>query len=243
MPSNELPRLYRDLARWWPLFSPPVHYAEEAMDILPTLMSATDAPPRTLLELGAGAGSLAWHLKPHFQLTLTDLSPQMLEQSRRVNPECEHIAGDMRTLDLRREFDLVMIHDAIMYLTEADSVRAAIATAYRHCRRGGAAIVMPDHVKETYQPSTEEGGEDGADGAGMRYLMWSWDPDPDDDTFDTAFSFVFRDADGTVHFDGEVHRCGLFSRDTWLGWFREAGFDAMSRIDPWQRDVFVARKP
>ena len=242
MNTNELPRLYRDLARWWPLFSPPRHYTEEAMDILPTMVSATQTPPRTLLELGAGAGSLAWHLKPHFELTLTDLSPQMLEQSRRINPECEHIAGDMRTLDLHREFDLVLIHDAIMYLTDADSVRAAIATAYRHCRRGGAAIVIPDHVKETYTPSTEEGGEDGADGAAARYLMWSWDPDPADNTFETAFAFIFRDADGTLHFEHEVHRCGLFARDAWLGWFREAGFDARSRMDPWQRDIFVARK-
>src|SRR5687767_11431233 len=111
-------RLYSDLARWWPLFSPPSHYVEEAADLLPELLAAADSPPRTLLELGSGAGSLASHFKTHLQLTLTDRSPEMLAVSRAVNPECEHVLGDMRSIDLRREFDLVFVHDAIMYAVD-----------------------------------------------------------------------------------------------------------------------------
>ena len=95
-------KMYAELAAWWPLLSPPSHYDEEAADLLPTLMSAADAPPRTLLELGCGGGSLASHLKGHLQLTLSDVSPQMLAISRQVNPECEHVLGDMRSLDLGR---------------------------------------------------------------------------------------------------------------------------------------------
>ena len=111
-------RLYSDLAAWWPLMSPPSHYVEEAEDLLPMLLAAPDAPPRTLLELGAGGGSLAFHLKDHFRLTLSDRSPDMLAVSRATNPECEHLLGDMRALDLGRNFDLVLIHDAIMYATD-----------------------------------------------------------------------------------------------------------------------------
>ena len=171
------PRLYSDLAAWWPLFSPPSHYAEEAADLLPSLLAATDTP-RTLLELGSGGGSLAYHFKHRLQLTLSDRSPEMLAISRGVNPECEHVAGDMRTLELGRQFDLVFIHDAIMYLTDAASVRAALATASRHCRPGGGLVVVPDCVRETFEPGTETGGEDGPDGRGLRYLEWDWDPDP-----------------------------------------------------------------
>ena len=101
----------------------PVHYTEEAEDLLPILLSATDSP-RKLLELGCGGGSLAHHLKGRFQLTLSDRSPQMLAVSREVNPECEHVLGDMRSLDLGREFDLVLIHDAIMYATDPESICA-----------------------------------------------------------------------------------------------------------------------
>ena len=235
-------RMYRDLASWWPLLSPAADYAEEAADILAMLRTAADAPPRTLLELGSGGGSLASHLKGEFQLTLTDISPEMLDVSRAVNPECEHLAGDMRTLDLGRQFDLVLIHDAIMYCTDPASVRAALSTAARHCRAGGATLILPDYVKESFEPQTQHGGQDGADGRGLRFLEWSYDPDPADDTFETFYVFALREPDGHTYVEHERHVEGLFSRASWLTWLGEAGFASTSRIDPWDRDVFVARR-
>ena len=235
-------RAYTDLAEWWPLFSPPCHYVEEAEDLLPTLLAAADRPPVTLLELGAGGGSLAYHLKRRFTLTLSDLSPQMLANSRAANPECEHVVGDMRTLDLGSTFDLVFIHDAIMYATSEDSVRATLATAARHCRRGGGIVVVPDHVRETFEPETSHGGEDGPDGRGLRYLEWTWDPDPSDTTVETVYAFLLREADGSVRVESDRHVEGLFARASWLTWLREAGFAAESRLDQWQRDVFSGRK-
>ena len=70
--------------------------------------------PGTLLELGSGGGNNASHLKARFNCTLTDISPDMLALSRTLNPECEHLEGDMRTLRLGRTFDVVFIHDAIV---------------------------------------------------------------------------------------------------------------------------------
>ena len=235
-------RLYSDLASWWPLLSPPGHYVEEAADIIPTLEKAPDAPPHTLLELGSGGGSLAYHLKERFQLTLSDRSEQMLAVSRSVNPECEHVPGDMRTLALDRQFDLVMIHDAVMYLTDELSLRAAFATAHRHCRPGGAVVILPDCVTETFAADTEHGGEDALDGRGLRYLEWTWDPDPKDTTFVTAWSFLLRNPNGRVTVDMDEHLFGIFPRASWLSWLRAEGFDPTSRMDPWNRDVFVARR-
>lgn len=240
--TGEPLRLYTDLAVWWPLFSPPSHYVEEAEDLLPMLFPDGAPPPRTLLELGCGGGSLAYHLKDRLQLTLTDRSEQMLAVSRAVNPECEHLFGDMRSLDLGRVFDVVLIHDAIMYATDPESVGATLRTASRHCRPGGKTVILPDFVKETFEPETEHGGEDGPDGRGLRYLEWSWDPDPTDDTFEVAYAFLLRETDGTVRVDSDYHREGLFSRAAWLSWMEEAGFSATSRIDPWGRDVFVGIK-
>jgi SAM-dependent methyltransferase len=235
-------RMYSDLARWWPLLSPPSHYTEEAADLLPDLLDTTPPPGRTFLELGCGGGSLASHFKNHFTLTLTDRSPQMLEVSKAINPECEHIVGDMTTLDLGREFDRVFVHDAVMYLVERDALQAAMRTAYRHCRPGGAAIFVPDHVRETFEPDTDHGGEDGADGRGLRYVEWSWDADPDDDVYEVAYAFLLREADGRVRVDGEQQLHGLFARADWLAWLRETGFEPRSRIDPWDRDVFICIK-
>jgi SAM-dependent methyltransferase len=235
-------RMYSDLASWWPLLSPPSHYTEEAADLLPDLLGTTKTPPRTLLELGCGGGSLASHFKNHFTLTLTDRSPQMLEVSRAVNPECEHIVGDMTTLDLGREFDRVFVHDAIMYVTNRDALRAAMRTAYRHCRKGGVALFVPDHVRETFEPDSEVGGEDAPDGRGLRYAEWSWDADPTDDVYEVAYAFILREPDGRVHFDGEKQLHGLFARADWLAWLGEAGFEPRARTDPWDRDVFICLK-
>lgn len=235
-------KMYRELASWWPLVSPPKHYVEEAADLLPMLMRAADGPPATLLELGCGGGSLASHLKAHFRLTLTDVSPEMLEQSRLVNPECEHVLGDMRTLEFGRTFDLVLIHDAIMYAIDEAWVRAAIATAARHCRTGGGVVIVPDCVRETFAPDESAEGGDGSDGRALRFLEWSWDPDPNDTTFEVAYAFLMRHPDGSMSVEMDRHREGVFPRDSWLAWLDEAGFTATSRMDPWDRDVFSGRK-
>ncbi len=231
-------RMYSDLAKWWPLLSPPSHYVEEADDLVPYMLAATDPPPVTVLELGSGGGSFAFHLKRHFRMTLADLSEQMLAVSRAINSECEHIQGDMRTLDLGRTFDLVLIHDAIMYMTDEESMRATLQTVSRHCRPGGATILMPDFVKESFEPSTSTGGEDGPDGRALRYMDWSWDADPDDTTVETVYAFLLREGD-TVHVELDRHRNGVFPRETWMQWLREAGFTPSSRVDPWEREVFT----
>lgn len=233
-------KMYDELAKWWPLLSPPSHYVEEAEDLLPDLLAATTPAPKTMLELGSGGGSLATYLKQHFELTLSDLSEKMLAVSLAANPECEHIQGDMRTLNLGRTFDLVLIHDAIMYMTDAESMRATLRTVARHCRPGGATILMPDCVKEEFEPSTDHGGEDGPDGRGLRYMDWTWDPDPNDNTFETAYAFLLREGD-TVRMEMDRHRCGVFPHASWMEWIREAGFTPSSRRDRWGRDVFSGR--
>ena len=178
----DLPRLYNDLASWWPLLSPPEDYAEEAEFYRRLLVEASDPPPRTLLELGSGGGNNASFLKAHFELTLVDRSPGMLAVSRALNPTCEHVEGDMRTVRLGRVFDAVFIHDAVCYMTSEEDLRAAMATVVIHCRPGGVALFAPDAVTETFRPSTDHGGVDGA-GRALRYLEWTWDPDPSDTTY------------------------------------------------------------
>jgi hypothetical protein len=182
------------------------------------------------------------HLKDGFRLTLSDRSPDMVAVSQRLNPECEHLVGDMTSLDLGRTLDRVLVNDAIMYATTPSAVRATLGTAARHCRTGGVVVVLPDCVRETFEPSTECGGEDGADGRALRYLMWSWDRDPADSVFEVEFAFLLRDADGQVIVDQDRHQESCFPRAHWLTWVDEAGLDTRIHRDPWKRDVFVGVK-
>lgn len=241
---TDSPKLYGELASWFHLLTAPEEYVEEAEQYRTLLVEASDGPLRTVLELGSGGGNNASHLKAHFDMTLTDLSPDMLAISRGLNPELEHIEGDMRTLRLGREFDAVFAHDALDYLTSVADLRAAIQTAFVYCRSGGVALFAPDYVRERFTPGTEEGGNDG-DGRSMRYLEWTWDPDPDDDTYVIDFAYLLREG-ADVRVEHDRHVCGLFPRATWLDLMAQAGFRAESRPSLTDEDAgqeaFVAVK-
>jgi arylformamidase len=240
-------KLYDTLAEWWPLLSPPSEYAEEAEVYRQCLEQAGDAPARTVLELGSGGGNTASHLKRHFELTLVDRSEGMLAQSRRLNPECEHLQGDMRTVRVGRTFDRVFIHDAIGYMTSLDDLRRALETAFVHLGPGGGVVVAPDDLRETFHATTSHGGHDGA-GRSLRYLEWTWDPDPSDSTYIADYSYLLRDADGEVTAVHDRHVQGLFSREEWLRVFREVGFEPLCVTVTFDQgatslEVFGARRP
>jgi SAM-dependent methyltransferase len=243
------PLMYTDLASWWPLLSAPEDYAEEAEFYLDTLTGAAGSRIRSLLELGAGGGNNASHMKRRVdRLVLVDLADGMLEHSRRLNPECEHHVGDMRTVRLGETFDAVFVHDAVSYMTTEADLSAAITTAFAHCRPGGAALFAPDHVVETFQPGTDCGGHDGESRA-MRYLEWSWDPDPADTTCVTDYTHVLREADGSVTVHHDRHVEGLFPRATWLRLLRGAGFEPRvlpydhPELEPGSYELFRCVKP
>jgi SAM-dependent methyltransferase len=244
-------RFYGDLAPWWPLISAPEEYAEEAAFAASLLRTTTSPAPGqrpTVLELGSGGGNNAFHLKGEFDLTLVDLSPEMVAVSQRLNPDCPHHVGDMRAIRLNTEFDAVFVHDAIEYMTSEDDLRSAVRTAYAHCRPGGVAVLVPDDIVENFAPSSECGGHDGPDGRGVRYLSWTTDPDPTDSTSTTEYAFLIRQPDGAVEVAQDTHVLGLFSRERWIAVLTDAGFDARSVAeitseDHRPREFFVGLRP
>jgi SAM-dependent methyltransferase len=226
--------LYRDLVPWYRLVDPPEDHANEVAAYQSALLRATpDA--QTLLELGAGAGNNAFHFKRRFRCTLTDISEEMQALSRDLNPDCEHVAGDMRTLRLGRAFDAVMVHDAVCYMTTEDDLRAAARTAFEHTRPGGTAIFAPDYVREKFRENTNLLSCD-AGTRSMRGLEWCWDPDPADDTYRVEYSFLLRDGESvtSVH---DRHIEGLFSRATWIEILRGVGYEVELIERPLDDDI------
>jgi SAM-dependent methyltransferase len=218
-------RLYGDLAGWWPLISPPGEYAQEAAYLAAVLSSTAALSVHDVLDLGSGGGHVAMHLKDRFTLTLTDISAEMLAVSRRLNPRCRHVRGDMRTMRLGEAFDAVLAHDAIDYVTTRADLAMVIETAFAHCRPGGIAVFVPDYVKDDFRALTGGGGG-GDDGTGRHatFRERTWDPDPADDWVRAEYEFILKEADGTVEVIKETHRLGVFSRLTWRQLIAEAGF-------------------
>ncbi len=239
-------RMYSDLADWWRLLSPVQEYAEEAELFKKLIASYAAASPRTLLELGAGGGNNAYHLKASFDMTLVDLAENMLNQSREINGALPHHLGDLRDVRLGGEYDAVFIHDAIDYMVSRADLERAMSTAWVHCRRGGVALFVPDHTKERFTAETSSGGVD--EGArGMRYLEWMWDPNPDDDTCITDYAYLLRDEAGAIDVVHDRHEHGLFHRHVWLETMATVGFEPHTQICehsdvPAGIEVFVGTK-
>jgi SAM-dependent methyltransferase len=239
-------RLYTELAGWFHLVTAPSSYAEEAAEYARVLEETCDGPIDTLLELGSGGGNNASHLKQRYRCTLTDLSPEMLAVSEALNPECEHVQGDMRTLRLEREFDAVLVHDAIAYMTTPDDLHACFATAFVHLRPGGAALLVPDYTRETFTAGTSHGGHDG-DGRSLRYLAWRTDPDPADTTYQVDYAILMREGTAAATLASDTHLEGLFSEGEWLAGLSATGFAAsavpLEIADTEAYVGFAARRP
>jgi hypothetical protein len=154
----------------------------------------------------------------------------------------------MRSLRLGEEFDVVFVQDAIDYMRSEADLAAAMATAHAHCRPGGVALFIPDELKERYAPDTSCGGTDGPDGRGVRYLEWSYDPDPRDSETTTQYVFAVREVDGSVRTLREEHITGLFSREAWCRLLEEQGFEVEVEEEQTDEDrtprlLFLARRP
>lgn len=212
------------------MISPTREYAREAAYLAALIRQGTPADRPTVLDLGSGGGHVAVHLKDTFAMTLVDVSDQMLAVSRRLNPECEHRIGDMRTIRLGRRFDAVLVHDAIDYIIGTADLRRVIETAAAHCRAGGVALFVPDYVKDTFR-EIMGGGGGGVDEAGRTasFVEQTWDPDPADDWVQADYEFTLHTPDGGSQVVAESHRLSAFSRDTWLSLLAEAG---LSQDDP-----------
>lgn len=245
--------IYSDLADWWPMISPPREYTQEAAYLTIVLSQATPSSPGariSVLDLGSGGGHVAVHLKQAFAMTLVDISDQMLAVSRRLNPECEHYAGDMRSIQLGRRFDAVLVHDAIDYIIGAADLRRVIDTAAAHCKPGGIAIFVPDYVKDTFAELTGGGGG-GVDETGRTasFVERTWDPDPADDWVRTDYEFTLHTPGGPPKVVRESHRLSAFSRDTWHRLLAEANLRPDPGIDLHQpagrrpANLFATRRP
>lgn len=218
-------RLYGDLAYLWPIVSPPEDYLEEARYWKDAITVALGPGRHRILELGVGGGHNLSHLTADFEAEAVDLSPRMLEHSRRLNSGVRHHLGDMRTVRLGTVFDAVLIHDAISYMLTEDDLRAAFATARVHLRPRGLLLVAPDLVKENFRDGmvlhwpirpTSHGIE-------VKVEERITDPDPTDTVIESVITYTITEC-GMQRVETDIHSCGLFPIATWVRLMEECGF-------------------
>ena len=105
---------------------------------------------RTILDLGCGTGNHAFPLaKRGYEVTGVDRSGDMLANARSKLAEFESqsqplpmfLQGDLRSLDLDRNFDAVLMMFAVLgYQLTNEDVLEALKTVRRHLKPGGLFI-------------------------------------------------------------------------------------------------------
>lgn len=239
-------KLYSELADWYTLLTPLEEYEEEGNFFCRVFQEHLGAGRHRLLELGAGAGHNAHYLQEHFDLTLVDITPEMLTLAGGACPTAHIVVGDMRSVRLNDTFDAVFIHDAVAYMVSEMDLRAALRTAWEHLRPDGVLLLAPDVVQETFEPGEDSGGTD-ADDRSIRYLEWNWQRAGQPQVCVVDYIIATRQGEDPPKVYADRHEEGIFPRATWLRLLEEEGFDAENRR--WQHsqqdqplDIFVARR-
>ena len=248
--SMTLPRLYDELAEYWPLLSPPADHADEAAWIDRVLQDrlgpASSSARPCILELGSGAGHTLTHLVDRYEIVATDISPPMLAQSRKINPTVEHHTADMCTFRLDRQFDAVLATESIDYIKTQSNLRSVFTTAAIHLRPGGLFLVAPTYTRETYvnhQAEHDHRMDSQAEVTFVSYVRH----EPTSTTFELIMLLLIKEH-GRMRIEQDRHTCGLFAQSTWHRLLAEAGFDVEKHAhesnegDPLPSDMFVAMK-
>jgi SAM-dependent methyltransferase len=120
-------------------------YAAEAAILRSLFEEHVGGKVASVLDLGAGTASHAVELaRLGYDVVGVERSEAMLAVARAKTTGSERVEltpGDVRTIDLGRQFDAAISMFAVIgYQTEDEDVLAALATARRHLRRGGLLV-------------------------------------------------------------------------------------------------------
>jgi SAM-dependent methyltransferase len=97
--------------------------------------------PRTVLDAGCGTGRVAVELaRRGIAVVGVDLDPQMLATARRKAPDLEWHLADLATVDLGRQFDLILMAGNVMIFLAPGSEGPVLQNMARHLAPGGALI-------------------------------------------------------------------------------------------------------
>lgn len=222
-------KLYSTLAPYYSILNPTGIYDAEVWHYLSVIQDRTDRLHR-ILELGSGIGAMAESFPSNFELTLVDISEEMLKESQKRNPKKKHVCCDIRHISLsqiREKVDAILLHDAVMYLTSEEDLYQTFVSAKNCLREGGIFFIVPDVYLEDFEEHFLAGGEDGfidSIPVSVRLTEWHWRSSEQRNQVFVEFSMLVRHGEQEVQSIHETHTLGLFSREQYAHHLQKAGF-------------------
>jgi len=218
---------YNDLAWTEPIVAPPEEYTEETELFTKVIKEHSKIEVKTLLHLGCGAGGNDYTFKKHFKVTGVDISENMLEIARRLNPEVIYYRGDMRSIELGECYDAVAVPDSIGYMTTEKELRRAIITGQKHLKPGGVLLIVAN-IREEFRENNFVYTGTKAD-VEITVFENNHVLEPAGTTYEATLIYLIR-LRGKLEVITDRHTIGIFKLQTWLDLLEKAGFDIVNQI-------------
>jgi ubiquinone/menaquinone biosynthesis C-methylase UbiE len=216
--------IFKSLAKYYDLFYGWKNYQKEAATLRELIRAYKTSPGNDLLEVACGTGKHAELLKQDFAIVATDLNENMLRIARKRCPDVSFRRADMVTLDLGRQFDVVLcLFSSIGYVKTRARLKKTLANFARHLKPGGVMIVEPWWTKSNWKA-----GEIGMNTAGnddVKIARQSVSKTRGNvSIMDMHYLIAERSKGVTHHVDR--HELGLFEREDTLAYMRQVGLEA-----------------
>jgi len=122
---------------------------------------------------------------------------------------------------------------SITHILSEKDLDDTFTTAAAHLESPGILIVAPDYFRETFSSPTVECRTQTGEGMKLTYFEYAHDPDPNDTTIETVFTYMIR-RKGTLRIEHDRMITGLFSKRTWARLMSAAGFHFAEHTFPLQ---------
>jgi SAM-dependent methyltransferase len=197
-------------------------YAAEAAR-LRELVDELVAGARTLLDVACGTGQHLAELREWYEVEGVDLDPALLALARERLPGVPLHEGDMTTLHLGREFDVVTcLFSSIGYVRTREGLAAACAALARHVAPGGLLAIEPWLTPDSFIP--HHVGAVFVDEPELKIARINAAGEPADPLV-MEMHYLVGTPDGVEHVT-ERHEVGLFTREEYVGAVAATGLDA-----------------
>lgn len=176
----------------------------------------------TLLDVACGTGRHLADLRGRYEVEGVDLDPALLALARERLPGVPLHKGDLVSLDLGREFDVVTcLFSSIAYVATRERLRAACEALARHVAAGGLLVIepwvlpedwMPDHVAAVFVDEPE-----------LKIARINA-PGPLTNPLVSEMQYLVGTPGGVEHIV-ERHELGMFTREEYVGAVASAGLE------------------
>lgn len=160
--------------------------AEQGVDIHGEASLVRSLSPISVLDAGCGTGRVAIELARHgIEVVGVDIDASMIAEAKRLAPDLPWVRADLATLDLGRQFDVVVMAGNVpLFCPVAD--RGALVEACAHHVVPGGAMVAGFQLDRGYgagfrpDPYSLDDYDDACIAAGLSlYQRWAtWDGRP-----------------------------------------------------------------